>query len=120
MHQSMQLVECYFKGMERVMNNLFGMVVEYLSGTEQRYGAPEREMLAIQYFVQYWRPYLWGTKFNVYTDHSPLRNIKTNKNCSRRLAGMILKLQEYDFDLHYTPGKENVVADALSRTPVVD
>jgi hypothetical protein len=89
-----------------------------LSGTEQRYGAPEREMLAIQCFVQYWRPYLWGTKFKVYTDHSPLRNIKIDKNCSRRLAGMILKIQEYDFDLYYTPGEKNV-ADTLTRAPIV-
>ena len=89
-----------------------------LSKTEERYSATEREMLAIQYFVTYWRPYLWGTKFKVYTDHSPLKGIKAQKGCSRRITGMILKLQEYDFDLYYTPGRDNVVADALSREPI--
>ena len=75
-------------------------------------------MLAIVNFVQMWRPYLWGTKFKVYTDHSPLRQIKTGKNYPKRLTSMILKLQEYDFDLYYTLGQENVVADALSRVPI--
>ena len=89
-----------------------------LTFTERHYSASEREMLAIMYFIRYWRPYLWGTQFKVYTDHSPLREIKTERDITRRLTRMILKLQEYDFTLFYTPGKENTVADALSRNPL--
>ena len=50
-----------------------------LSKTEQRYSTTEREMLAVYYCIRYWRPYVWGTAFKVYTDHSPLRGIKTKK-----------------------------------------
>jgi hypothetical protein len=88
-----------------------------LSKTEQRYSTTEREMLAIYNWIRYWRSYIWGTSFKVYTDHSPLRGIKTKKDVTRRLTRMILNLQEYDFQLFYTPGKKNVVADALSREP---
>ncbi len=91
-----------------------------LSKTEQNYGASEREMLAIQYCIQTWRVYVWGTKFKVQTDHSPLRGIKTHKDASRRLTRLILKLQDYDFDLYYTPGRMHIVPDAMSRNPVAN
>ena len=77
-------------------------------------------MLAVYYWIRYWHPYIWGTKFKIYTDHSPLIGIKTKKDVSRRLSRMILNLQEYDFEMYYTPGKKNVVADAMSRTPLSD
>ena len=89
-----------------------------LTKTEQRYSTSEREMLAIYYWIRYWRLYLWGTHFQVFTDHSPLIGVKTKKDITRRLTRMILNLQEYDFELHYTPGRLNIVADALSRAPL--
>ena len=61
-----------------------------------------------------------GEHFNVYTDHSPLRGINTKKDASKRLIRMILTLQEYDFELFYISGKENVVADAASRNPIAN
>ena len=52
----------------------------------------------------------------MYTDYSPLIRIKTNKDITGKLMNMILKLQKYDFELVYLPGKKNVVADVLSCT----
>ena len=52
----------------------------------------------------------------MYTDYSPLTGIKTNKDITGKLMNMILKLQKYDFELVYLPGKKNVVADVLSCT----
>ena len=91
-----------------------------ISKTEQRYSALEREIPAIYYFIRYWRAYLMGGHFNVFTDHSPLRGINTRKNASKRLTRMILNLQEYDFELFYTFGKENVMADAASRNSIAN
>jgi ''chromo'' (CHRromatin Organisation MOdifier) domain./Reverse transcriptase (RNA-dependent DNA polymerase)./Integrase core domain. len=88
-----------------------------LTPTEQKYSAGEREMLAIKYWIRYWHSYLWGRHFAVYTDHSPLMGIKTKKDVTRRLSSMIFNLQAYDYELHYTPGKENHIADTLSREP---
>ena len=70
------------KGEERPI--AFGSRV--LSKTEQRYSASEREMLGIYYWIRYWRQYVWGTHFNVYTDHLPLKGIKTKKDATRRLT----------------------------------
>ena len=54
-----------------------------LIDTEKNYSASEREILAIHDWIRYWRPYLWGVHFDVYTDHSPLRNIHTDKDTTR-------------------------------------
>ena len=64
------------------------LAVEVLSKTEQRYSASEREMLGIYYWIRYWRLYVWGTHFDVHTDHSPLREIKTKKDTTRTLTRM--------------------------------
>ena len=58
--------------------------------------------------------------FNVYINYSPLRGINTRKDASRRLTRMILNLQEYDFELFYTLGKENVIANAASKNPITN
>ena len=89
-----------------------------LNATEQKWSATEREMLAVYTWIRYWRPYVWGRAFTVYTDHSPLTGIKTRKDVTGRLTNMILKLQEYDYELKYTPGRTHHVPDALSRTPI--
>lgn len=75
----------------------------------------EKEMYGIYFAITQFRPYLFGRKFLVRTDHKPLVHLYTMKNPSPKILRMRLDLSEYDFDIEYLPGKDNVEADALSR-----
>jgi transposase InsO family protein len=88
-----------------------------LSSAERNYPTHEKELLAVVRALQKWRTDLLGVPFIVYTDHKPLEEFKTQKNLSRRQARWQEFLGQYDFDVHYIPGEENTVADALSRLP---
>lgn len=65
--------------------------------------------------LEIWRKYLYGEKFEVYSDHKSLKYIFTQKDLNMRQRRWIEYLDQYNFDLKYHPGKANVVADALSR-----
>ena len=92
-----------------------------LSGAEKRYDCIERELLAIVFGTQRFHTYLYGREFRVITDHLPLVAIvqKGLINSPPRLQRMLLKLQGYDMEVEYQPGKEIVLADTLSRLPSV-
>lgn len=66
-------------------------------------------------FIRHLRPYLYGKRFVVKTDHRPLAFLYNLKDPTSRLARIRLDLAEYDFDILYIKGVTNVVADALSR-----
>ena len=86
-----------------------------LTPTEVKYPTHERELLAIIHALKTWRHYLEGRHFEIVTDHHGLRYIQTQPLLSKRQAGWLEFLQEYDYEIHYSPGTTNVVADALSR-----
>ena len=90
-----------------------------LSDAESRYVCIERELLAIVYGIQRFHTYLYGRYFKVITDHKPLVMImeKPISSAPPRLQRLLLKVQGYKFDLEYRPGRELVLADALSRLP---
>lgn len=88
-----------------------------LSRTEENYSAIEKELLAIDWATRYFRPYLFGRKFILYTDHQPLTYALNLKTPNARLVKWRLRLREFNFEPKYRPGKQNVVADALSRIP---
>lgn len=75
----------------------------------------ERELAAIHWAIKYFRPYLYGRKFIIKTDHRPLVYLFTMKDPSSKLTQMRLDLEEYDFTVQYIKGESNVVSDALSR-----
>lgn len=89
-----------------------------LNKAETNYSTIERELLAIVWAVKHFRPYLFGRKFKIVTDHKPLTWLFSIKDPGSRLVRWRLKLEEYDYEIVYKAGKINTNADALSRPPV--
>jgi transposase InsO family protein len=111
-------------GLGAVIYQLFGReerVIAFasrsLTNSERKFTATERECLAVLWAVEKWRPYLEGYHFTVHTDHSCLLWLHKLKDPQGRLGRWVLRLQQYDYDVIHRKGKENVVADYLSRTP---
>lgn len=75
----------------------------------------EQELIAIDFAIRHFRPYIYGTKFLVKTDHRPLVYLYNLKDPSSKLTRIRLELEEYDFVVQHIKGKDNVGADALSR-----
>ena len=96
-----------------------GRVVAYgscqLKNHEQNYPIHYMELAAIVFALNIWRHYLYGEQFEVYSDHKSLKYIFTQRDLNVRQRRWMEFLEDYDFTLHYHPGKANVVADALSR-----
>jgi len=86
-----------------------------LSNTERRYSTIEKELLAIVFGTKYFRPYLYGQKFAIYTDHRPLIWLDGLKEPNAKLMRWKIKLQEFDYKIIHKKGKANTNADALSR-----
>lgn len=89
-----------------------------LTETQTHYAQIEKEMLAVLFGLNKFHDYVYGRHVTVETDHKPLIHIvsKTMDKCPARLQRILLQLQKYQFTLKYTPGKELIIADALSRT----
>ena len=88
-----------------------------LTDTESRYANIERELLAVVYGCERFHTYLYGRHFTTESDHKPLESIhlKHLTAAPPRLQRMLLRLQPYDLTIKYKPGKEMLLADALSR-----
>ena len=96
-----------------------GRVVAYgshqLKNHENNYPKYDMELEAIVFALKIWCHYLYGEQFEMYSDHRSLKYIFTQWDLNMRQRKWMEFLEEYDFTLHYHPGKANVVADALSR-----
>lgn len=89
-----------------------------LNESELNYSTIEKELLAIVWATKYFRPYLFGRKFKVLTDHKPLQWMMNLREPNSRLTRWRLRLSEYDFTVVYKKGKFNTNADALSRVEI--
>ncbi|KAF1319473.1 Pol protein, partial [Globisporangium splendens] len=89
-----------------------------LKAAEKNYPVHDKELLAIKYALLKFRVHLLGaTPFVVYTDHASLRTAINSPHLSQRMARWLAFFSEFNFRVEYKPGKENVLADALSRRP---
>ena len=74
-----------------------------------------REMYSITESVKKWRQYLLGNHFKIFTDQKSLNTLLSQTIQTPEQQKWTAKLQGYDFEILYKPGKQNIVADALSR-----
>jgi hypothetical protein len=88
-----------------------------MTQAERRYPVHEQELLAIILALEEWRCYLHGAShpITVVTDHQSLKYLNSQPHLSNRQARWVEYLQQFDLIIQYREGKDNAVADALSR-----
>jgi RNase H-like domain found in reverse transcriptase/Reverse transcriptase (RNA-dependent DNA polymerase)/Integrase zinc binding domain/Integrase core domain len=88
-----------------------------LEAAQQKYSAFDRELLACYLAVRHFRWMLEGRKFCIFSDHKPLTFAlhRTSDAWSARQQRHLSYVAEYTSDIRHVPGKNNNVADALSR-----
>lgn len=88
-----------------------------LTTAECNYAQIEKEALALSYACEKFHVFIYGKKVWAETDHKPLVTIakKGLANTPPRVQRLFLGMQKYDLELEYSPGKELIIADTLSR-----
>ena len=74
----------------------------------------EKELLAVLFALEKFRPYVLGSKIIVYTDPAALKYLLSKKEAKSRLISWVLLLQEFDLEIKDKMGSENSAADHLS------
>ncbi|XP_048630844.1 uncharacterized protein LOC125604595 [Brassica napus] len=88
---------------------------EKLSGAMLNYPTYDKELYALIRALQTWQHYLWPKEFVIHTDHESLKHLKGQHKLNKRHARWVEFLETFPYVIHYKQGKENIVADALSR-----
>ncbi len=86
-----------------------------LTSAEKNYNTTEKELLAIIWAIDRFRPYLYGVDFDLITDHKPLTYTTDLNLGSARITRWKMRLQEYSFNITHKAGKDHCNADTLSR-----
>lgn len=73
-----------------------------------------RELFALIEFVKKWRQYLLGHTFKIFTDHKSLKSLMTQAIQTLEQLKWLTKLMGFNYEICYTPGKENLVVDAVT------
>ena len=109
-------VQCCFKKDDQCC-----MYQEHLTETGQKYSNIEHKLLAVVFTLKRLNHYTAGYRVKVETDHNPLTRIwkKSISSTSAKIQRLLLRPQQYDIDIHYLPGKSNVIVDALSRVSIL-
>jgi transposase InsO family protein len=90
-----------------------------LDDTQKRYTVTEKELYAIVYSLKKYKPYIYARKFSIATDHRALIWLCGKKDPCSRLGRWSQLISDYAEDITFVAGKNNKVADALSRSPFI-
>ena len=86
-----------------------------LADAQLNYTTMEKELLAVVFALEKFRPYVLGSKIIMYMDHAPLKYLVSKKEVKQRLIRWVHLLQEFDLEIKDKKGSESSVADHLSR-----
>jgi hypothetical protein len=96
-------------------NRVIAYASRALRPHEQNHPTHDLELAVVVHALKIWRHYLMGAHCNIYTDHKSLKYIFTQADLNMRQRRWLELIKDYDLEVHYHPGKANVVADALSH-----
>jgi len=86
-----------------------------LTPTELNYTVTEKEFLVVVHAINKFRHYITGYETFVHTDHSAIRYLMNKLVTNGRVTRWLLLLQEFNITVLDRPGKQNTVADFLTR-----
>lgn len=92
-----------------------------MTPTETRYAQIEKEALAFTWACERLADYLVGMEFHIQTDHKPLVPLFSSKHMEElplRVQRFRMRMMRFQFTISHIPGKNLIIADALSRAPV--
>ena len=93
----------------------------FLTNFEAKYSINELEFLAILWAIEHFKNYIYGVKFQIFSDHKELASVlnsnRGNKTFSRRLTRWVDRLSPFEFEITHAPGRVLGFADYLSRHP---
>ena len=96
-----------------------GSVIAYasrqLKDHEQRYPIHDLELAVVVHALKIWRHCLIGNKCDIYTDHKSLKYFFTQEDLNMRHRQWLELIKDYNLEIHYHLGKDNVVTNALSH-----
>ena len=82
---------------------------------QENYSITEKEMLAMVFACEKFRPYILGSHVIIHTDHAAIKYLMAKKEAKPRLIIWVLLLQEFDMEIKDKKGCDNVIANHLSR-----
>ena len=92
---------------------------EKLNGATLNYPTYDKELYAQVRELQTWQHYLWPKEFVIHIDHESLKHLKGQGKLNRRHARWLEFIETFPYVIKYKQGKENIVANALSRRYVL-
>jgi hypothetical protein len=88
---------------------------EKLSGPSLNYSTYDKELYALVCVLEIWQHYLWPKEFVIHSDHESLKHIRGQAKLNKHHAKWVEFIETFRYIIKHKKGKENVIADALSR-----